>query len=104
MKRTFIVLAVTALVFVVCFPVYAATEIAGKSVTYKSGDKLLKSYLAFDKNIKGERPGVLIVHEWWGLNDYVRKRARMLAEMGYTALALDMYGDGKHADHRKVRR
>ncbi|MCA1804860.1 MAG: dienelactone hydrolase family protein [Xanthomonadaceae bacterium] len=42
---------------------------------------------------------LLVVHEWWGHNDYARKRAEMLAELGYTALALDMYGDGKVADH-----
>jgi dienelactone hydrolase len=59
----------------------------------------MKGYLAFDKNMKGARPGVLIVHEWWGHNEYVRTRARMLAEMGYTAFALDMYGDGRQADH-----
>ena len=55
----------------------------------------LKGYLAYDDQIEGKRPGVLVVHEWWGHNEYVRNRARMLAELGYTALAVDMYGDGK---------
>jgi dienelactone hydrolase len=59
----------------------------------------MKGYLAYDENITGKRPGVLVVHEWWGLNDYARKRARMLAELGYTALAVDMYGEGKQAVH-----
>jgi dienelactone hydrolase len=59
----------------------------------------MKGYLAYDESITGKRPGVLVVHEWWGLNDYARKRARMLAELGYTALAVDMYGDGKQAMH-----
>jgi dienelactone hydrolase len=99
MKRTFIVLAATALVLAICFPAFAATRIKGKVVTYKAGNVVMKGYLAFDENIKGKRPGVLIVHEWWGQNEYVRKRARMLAGMGYTALALDMYGDGKQAAH-----
>ena len=99
MKRTFIVLAATALVLAICLSAFAAAKIKGKVVTYKAGDVVLKGYLAFDQNIKGQRPGVLIVHEWWGHNEYVRKRARMLAEMGYTALALDMYGDGKQANH-----
>ena len=49
--------------------------------------------------MKGKRPGILVIHEWWGLNDYARSRARMFAELGYTALALDMYGDGKQAHH-----
>ena len=103
MKKTFIVLAAAALVlsFVLSFsiPSFAATRIKGKVVTYKAGNVVLKGYLAFDENIKGKRPGVLVVHEWWGHNEYVRKRARMLAGMGYTALALDMYGNGKQANH-----
>ena len=46
--------------------------------------------MAYDETLPGKRPGVLVVHEWWGHNDYVRTRARMLAQMGYTAFALDM--------------
>ena len=57
----------------------------------------LDCYLAYDEGIEGPRPGVLVVHEWWGLNDYIRKRADMLAALGYTALAVDMYGGGKVA-------
>lgn len=75
------------------------TGILTEEVTYRVGDTKLKGYLAWDSRQKGPRPGVLVVHEWWGHNDYVRKRARMLAGLGYTALALDMYGDGKVADH-----
>ena len=74
-------------------------DIRGEEVSYEAGDVKLKGYLAYDANIKGKRPGVLVVHEWWGHNDYVRNRARMLAEMGYTALAIDMYGDGKSTQH-----
>ncbi len=55
----------------------------------------MKSYLAYDENIKGRRPGVLVVPEWWGVNAYVHRRARMLADLGYTALVVDMYGNGK---------
>ena len=58
----------------------------------------LKGYFAFDAAV-GERPGVLVVHEWWGHNEYARRRARMLAELGYAALAVDMSGDGKTAAH-----
>ncbi|MEM7434354.1 MAG: dienelactone hydrolase family protein [Myxococcota bacterium] len=75
------------------------TSIQTEEVSYTAGDTTLKGYVAWDANQKGPRPGVLVVHEWWGHGDYVRKRARMLAELGYTALALDMYGDGKQADH-----
>ena len=59
----------------------------------------MEGYLAYDAAREGKRPGVLVVHEWWGHNDYARRRADMLAELGYTALAVDMYGDGKTADH-----
>ncbi len=66
---------------------------------YTTGSTVLKGYLAYDENVTGKRPGVLVVHEWWGQNEYARKRARMLAQLGYTALAVDMYGDGKLAPH-----
>ncbi len=76
---------------------YAAVQ--EKEVTYEANGVKLKGYIAWDDAAKGKHPGVLVVHEWWGLNDYARKRAHMLAEHGYTALALDMYGDGKQAHH-----
>ena len=76
-----------------------APLIQSEEVTYTAGDTTLKGYIAWDDAKKGPRPGVLVVHQWWGHTDYVRKRARMLAELGYTALALDMYGDGKVAEH-----
>lgn len=74
-------------------------NIQSEEVTYKAGDTTLGGYIAWDANKEGPRPGVLVVHQWWGHSDYVRKRARMLAELGYTALALDMYGVGKYAEH-----
>lgn len=77
----------------------AQARVVGEEVSYTDNGVTMKGYLAYDKNIKTKRPGVLVVHEWWGHNDYARKRALMLAGMGYTALAVDMYGDGKTADH-----
>ncbi|NND43686.1 MAG: dienelactone hydrolase family protein [Xanthomonadales bacterium] len=74
-------------------------DIRTEEITYSGGGVEMKGYLAWDDAIEGERPGVLVVHEWWGHNEYPRKRAEMLAELGYTALALDMYGAGKTADH-----
>lgn len=74
-------------------------KVTGREVEYRSGDTVLKGYLAEDAAIKGKRPAVLVVHEWWGHNEYARKRARMLAELGYVALAVDMFGDGKTAQH-----
>ena len=74
-------------------------KVIGEEVTY-SGDSLtMKGYLAYDENATEQRPGILVVHEWWGHNGYARKRAEMLAELGYVALAVDMYGDGKQAEH-----
>ena len=78
---------------------FAAVQ--GQDVEYKSGDVTLKGYLAYDDASKDKRPGILVVHEWWGHNEYARKRARMLAELGYTAFAVDMYGNGKVAMHPK---
>jgi dienelactone hydrolase len=83
--------------FWVASPLQAAIQ--GEEVKYKDGDTVMIGYIAYDDSISGKRPGVLVVHEWWGHNDYARKRARMLAELGYTALAVDMYGDGKQASH-----
>lgn len=74
-------------------------EIKEEKIEYKVGDTVMSGYLTYDDSITTKRPGVLVVHEWWGLNDYARKRAKMLAELGYTAFALDMYGDGKLATH-----
>jgi dienelactone hydrolase len=73
--------------------------VQGKEVSYSANGTTLKGYVAYDDAVKGKRPGILVVHEWWGHNEYARKRARMLAEQGYTALAVDMYGDGKQAHH-----
>src|SRR5262249_22152623 len=66
---------------------------------YKHGDLELEGYLAWDDAVSGKRPGVLIVHEWWGLNDYARRRADQLAKLGYVAFALDMYGKGVLLKH-----
>ncbi len=77
----------------------ALAAVKGEEVSYEAEGVVMKGYLAYDDAVKGKRPGILVVHEWWGHNDYSRARARMLAEMGYTALAVDMYGSGKTADH-----
>ena len=84
---------------VMFFSVQSFAEIKTVDVSYRGGDTQLQGMLAYDDAIEGKRPGVLVVHEWWGQNAYARKRAKMLAELGYTALAVDMYGNGKTADH-----
>ena len=77
----------------------ATATVVGETVEYEHAGTTFRGYLAYDDAVEGARPGVLVVHEWWGLNDYARKRADMLAAMGYTAFALDMYGGGKTAAH-----
>ncbi len=94
MKRALILLC-----SILVFNTAVNASIIGKEVEYKQGDTVLKGYLAYDDAIDGKRPGILVVHEWWGHNEYARRRARMLAELGYTALAIDMYGEGKQASH-----
>ncbi|HEX2869140.1 MAG TPA: dienelactone hydrolase family protein [Ignavibacteriales bacterium] len=69
-------------------------KIVTRSVDYESDGVKLQGYLAYDDAQKGKRPAVLIVHEWWGLNDYPKKRAEMIAKLGYVAFAADMYGKG----------
>ncbi|UKM64049.1 dienelactone hydrolase family protein [Flavobacteriaceae bacterium GSB9] len=74
-------------------------ELEAREVTYSSDSITMNGYIVHDKNLDKKRPGIIVIHEWWGHNDYVRKRADMLAELGYTAMAIDMYGDGKVAAH-----
>jgi len=75
----------------------AAPDIKDESIKYGTDTVTFNGYLAFDENRAGRLPVVLVVHEWWGLNDYVKDRAKQLAEMGYLAMAVDMYGNGKNA-------
>ena len=88
-----IILALSLLGFVQS----AFAAVVGRDVEYKAGATVMKGFMAFDDSVKGKRAGVLVVPEWWGANDYARKRARMLAEEGYVALVVDMYGEGKIA-------
>lgn len=66
-------------------------------VTYQSDGVELKGFVVYDESLQGKRPVILVVHEWWGLNEYARNRARQLATMGYLAMAVDMYGGGTTA-------
>jgi dienelactone hydrolase len=69
------------------------------NITYTADTTNMKGFVVYDQNKEGKRPGVLVVHEWWGQNDYVRNRTKQLAELGYIAMAVDMFGDGKEADN-----
>ncbi|MGN6387822.1 MAG: dienelactone hydrolase family protein [Verrucomicrobiota bacterium] len=69
-------------------------EIKTETIEYKEGDTTLEGFVAYDDSVREKRPGVLIVHQWKGLGDYEKKRAEMLAKLGYVAFAADIYGKG----------
>jgi dienelactone hydrolase len=87
------------LVLMLFAAVAAQAGVVGKEVSYTADSLTMKWYLAYDDKFTGKRPGILVVHEWWGNNDYSRHRAEMLAKLGYVALAVGMYGNGKLADN-----
>lgn len=73
---------------------YVLAAIRTQTIEYKQGNTLLEGYLAYDDVVKVKRPGVLVVHEWNGLQSYVKKRTQQLAKLGYVAFAVDIYGKG----------
>ena len=79
----------------------ATAAVQTKEIEYEHDGTKLKGVLAYDDAVKEKRPAVLVFHEWWGLNDYAKMRAKQLAEMGYVAFAADMYGTGKVTEHPK---
>ncbi|MFO7857686.1 MAG: dienelactone hydrolase family protein [Ectothiorhodospiraceae bacterium] len=76
-----------------------AADIQTETVTYPAGDEDMEGFIAYDADVEGKRPAVVVVHEWWGMTEHARDRARELAEAGYTAMAVDMYGGGRTAEH-----
>lgn len=90
-----------ALAAVACSAAFVRADVKTQTITYEYDGVTLKSYLAWDDAARGKRPGILVVHEWWGLNAYARRRAEQLAALGYVAFACDMYGEGKYTEHPK---
>ncbi len=80
-------------------PTQVEAGVQSKTVPYTIGQSSYEGFLAWDDSIEGKRPGILVVHEWWGLNEYARSRAKQLAALGYVAFAVDMYGKGKVTAH-----
>jgi dienelactone hydrolase len=76
-----------------------APALKEETVTIQGDGASLISYIVYDDSVKTRRPAVLVIPEWWGLNDYPKMRARELAKLGYVALVVDMFGDGKVADN-----
>jgi len=86
-----------------CLAAPASAALRTKVVDYKDGDKVLEGYAVWDDGFKDKRPGILVVHDWSGHGPYARRRAEMLAKLGFTAFALDMYGKGVYAtDHEQA--
>lgn len=78
----------------------AGTDSSGtreETISFPSDGANLQAFVVYNDSVKGKRPAVIVIPEWWGLNDYPKKRARMLAKLGYVAMALDLFGDGKVA-------
>jgi len=90
-----ILLLVLALILISGVP--AGAEIKTQAINYGTSAEPLEGFLAYDDSSREARPGVLVVHEWWGLNDYIRGRAVQLAKLGYVAFAADIYGRGQRA-------
>ncbi len=83
----------------IAMPIAASAAIQTREVQIKQGATILKGFVAWDDAITARRPGVLVVHEWWGHDEHARNQARRLAESGYVGFALDLYGGGKVAAH-----
>lgn len=96
--RPYFVFALS-LTLVLTTTTFASAAVQTETVSYSDGDTELQGHLAWDDASDEPRPAVLVVHEWWGHDAYARRRAEQLAEMGYVAFALDMYGKGKLTEH-----
>src|ERR1043165_270349 len=79
----------------------AQAAVKEKAVTYKDGETTMKGFVVYDDAKKGKRPGIILVHEWWGITKHMHNEARRFAQNGYTVLIADMYGDAKTADNPK---
>ncbi|NUM54703.1 MAG: dienelactone hydrolase family protein [Candidatus Hydrogenedentes bacterium] len=86
----------------VCAAFSAGAAIKTEMIQYKDHDAVLEGMIAYDDSSSAKRPGVLVVHEWWGLNDHAKNSTKKLAEMGYVAFAADMYGKGVTTDDPQV--
>ena len=84
----------SALSTILILTIPALAQIHTETIQYKLGETALEGYLAYDESLKGARPGVLVIHEWTGIGDYVKSRAEQLAGLGYVAFAADIYGKG----------
>ena len=94
MKQVLVAVAILALTACAAGMGAKPPAIKEEPVTYRDGSSTLKGFIVYDESRQDQRPGILIVHERWGITPHARREARKFAEQGYTALVLDMYGDG----------
>ena len=98
MKKYFNFLLTSLLmIFVLSLQAQKKSVIKGEEVTYTLEGTSFKGYVAYKTKQKGKRPAIVVIPEWWGATEYAKMRARKLAELGYIAIAVDMYGNGKIA-------
>lgn len=95
MKKIIVVIALL-------FPSMLSAAVKTETILYDHGSATLEGFLAYDDAVQGKRPGVLVYHEWWGINSYIENRCKQLAEMGYVVFAPDIYGKGKRTNDSKV--
>ena len=94
--------SIVGALFAVAVSTPASAAIREEPVSYKDGDTVMKGFVVYDDATQAKRPGIVVVHEWWGITKHVHDSARSLAAMGYTAFIADMYGEGKTADNPKT--
>ena len=84
--------------FAIAMVANANAAIKEEAVTYTDGEATMKGFVVYDDAITAKRPGIVMVHEWWGITPHIHKEAQKFAQQGYTAFIADMYGDAKTAD------
>jgi len=101
MKRLIPIAAILFLIGACTESKYSTSDanVVGQEISYSTDETTMNGYIAQDENEFAKRPGILVVHEWWGHDEHARNSAEELAELGYVALAVDMYGNGKQASH-----
>jgi len=99
--ETIMTRTLTSLLAVAVLAATSRAEVKTKEVDYSHGKMKFKGLMVWDDSVKGKRPGVLVIHEWWGLNKHAKDQAEKLAKLGYVAFACDMYGEGKVTEHPK---
>src|SRR5262245_25311092 len=90
-----------AVLFAIAVVANARAAIKEEPVTYSDGEATMKGFVVYDDAVTGKRPGIILVHEWWGITPHIHNEARKFAQQGYTAFIADMYGDAKTADNPK---